>query len=79
MSSNPEKTSFVSFDGDGNVIVDKQKLHERLREEDLEEALDDDSVEVNATRIIESIRNDIDASDVTMKEIEAADSQQDNE
>jgi len=79
MSSNPEKTSFVSFDGDGNVIVDKQKLHERLREEDLEEALDDDSVEVNATRIIESIRNDIDASDVTMKEIEAADSHQDNE
>lgn len=79
MSSDPERTSFVSFDGDGNVIVDKQKLHERLREEDLEEALSDDSIEVNATRIIESIRNDIDASDVTMKEIEAADAQQDND
>jgi len=40
-------TDFVSFDDDGNIVIDRDALHERLREEDLEEALERDDVNLS--------------------------------
>lgn len=66
-------TSFVTFDEDGNIVIDRDALEERLHEEDLEEALERDDVHMgNVKAMITSIEDAIEESDYTVEEIEDA-------
>jgi hypothetical protein len=63
-------TQFVEIE-DGEVTLDREALHQRLEEEGLEEALERDDVRVtSAEQHVEAIADAIEASKVSMEELE---------
>lgn len=54
-----EETHFISFNDDGDIVIDREALHKRLKEEGLEEALERDDVKLNlSTSLASEISDD---------------------
>lgn len=63
-------TQFIKIE-DGDVTLDREALHQRLEEEGLDEALERDDVRIDsAEKHVEAIADAIEASDVSMEELE---------
>ena len=71
MTDETDVTQFIEIE-DGDVVLDREALHQRLEEEGLGEALERDDVSISGVeQHVDAIGNAIEESDITMEEIEA--------